>query len=124
MVSIPLFFFWGGTHAFVKIYLTELQYLYFGMALAITLFLNLLLSFQVVYVYDFLKKNDYDLIVSLHSAFVKLKTEKRRFFKISTLLFFSSFVPWVQTDWKLIFALTVTHLYLNLPQLKKVFLDL
>lgn len=119
LVSVPLFIFWGGTHSFVSIYYHEDQYLFLGMSLIIMLALSFLLCFQVVFSYFFLKPNNYELIATLQSSFNSIKDRRNEFLKITFLLFIFSFVPWLKSDWKLVFAVTATHLYLNRGQLKK-----
>lgn len=119
LVSIPLFVFWGGIHSFVTIYLREKQFLFLTMSLTVLLALSFLISFQVVFSYFFLKDNNYELIATLQASFNSIKERRYYFLKITCGIFALSFMPWLSSDWKLVFALTVTHLSLNRAQLKK-----
>ena len=119
LVSIPLFLFWGGVHSLVNLYFGEGQYFFFYMALFATLGINFLLCFQVIFSYSFLKSNDFELIASLQDAFSNIKNKKNEFIKSTLQLFLFSFIPWLSVEWKLVFAVTATHLYLNRYQLKK-----
>lgn len=122
LLSIPIFIFWGGVQSFVPIYFKQGQYLFCFMSLLLVFILNFILCLQVVFSYDFLESNRYELIPTLRATFHSIKTNKVKFTKHSLLFFFLSFVPWINLDWKLVFALTVTHLFLSPNQLKKVFL--
>ncbi len=115
---VPLLMFVGGIHSFVRIYMREGHYLFLTMASAVLLVLMLLLAFQIVFSYYFLEKNNFELIATLQDAFNSLKDRRREFFKIGILLFLFSYFPWLESDWKLVFAVTATHLYLNRARLK------
>jgi|GEM_PF-6839491 len=122
VVSLPLFLFLGGVHSFMTIYLAEGQYLFFFMAFSVTFFLCFLLNLQVVFAYWFLKKSNFELIATLQNAFNSIKERKMDFTKTMLLLFIFSFLPEINTDWKLVFAIMATHLYLNPAQVKKALL--
>lgn len=119
LVSVPLFLFWGGIQSFVAIYFRESQFLFLGMASVILLTLSSMLCFQLVFPYYFFKQNNFELVATLQDAFNSLKDRRGDFFRITVLLFILSFVPWLKTDWKLVFAVTVTHLVLNRALLKR-----
>jgi hypothetical protein len=121
-ISIPLFFFWGGVHSFVTIYFTEGQHLFFLMALTVSMALTLLLTFQVVFSYAFLEKNNFELIATLQDSFNEIHKNRAYFLKISSVLFVFSLIPCLSSDWKLVFAVTVTHLYLNRDRLRPALL--
>ena len=120
---VPLLMFVGGIHSFVRIYLREGQYLFLAMASVVLLVLMLLLSFQIIFSFYFLEKNNFEFIATLQNAFNSLKDRRREFFKIGLLLFIFSNVPWVESDWKLVFAVTATHLLLNRTRLKTAISD-
>lgn len=122
LLSIPIFLFWGGVQSFTLIYFKEAQYLFWFMSLTIVFILSFILCLQVVFSYKFLKANHYNSITTLQDTFNNMKNEKADFFKYSLILFICTFVPWLDTDWKLIFALMATHLSLNPSQSKKAFL--
>ncbi len=119
LVSIPLLLFWGGIHSFVTIYFGEGQLFFFITAFVVTMALSFLLSLQIVFSYWFLKQNNYEILATLQDAFNNIKNRKHDFLKITLLLFAFSFVPWLTADWKLVFAVTATHLYVNRTLLKK-----
>lgn len=119
LISIPLFFFWGGIHSFVTIYAKEQQYVYFAMALIVTAGLSFLLALQTIFPYWYLKANDFEAIATLQNVFNEIKNKKGDFVKITLILFILSFIPWFRTEWKLIFATMATHLFLHRGQLKK-----
>lgn len=119
LISIPLFFFWGGVHSFTTIYLRESRYLFFLMAGSVSFFLSFLIVFQIVFSYFYLAKNEFNVSATLQDEFNDIKNKKADLLKSALFLFIFSFVPWLTTDWKLVFAVTATHLYLNPSQLKK-----
>ena len=123
LISVPLFLFWGGVCSFVSVYLRENQFLLLAMAAAILLGLSFLLCFQVVFSYFFLHSNNYKLVGTLQESFTSIKIRRNDFLKISFLIFIFSFVPWLGSDWKLVFALTATHLFLNRDRTKTAFLN-
>lgn len=123
LVSIPLFLFWGGIHAFMTIYFVEKQYLFFLMAFSVTFALCFLLCLQTIFTYSFLSSSNFELIATLQNAFNNIKVRKTGFMRSLLLLFTLSFLPWLNTDWKLVFAVMGTHLYLNPDQVKKAFLN-
>ena len=123
LVSIPLFLFWGGIHAFMMIYFIEKQFFLFLMAFSVTLILCFLLCLQIIFSYNFLSSSNFELIPTLQNAFNNIKKRNNGFMKSVLLLFTLSFIPWLDTDWKLVFAVMGTHLYLNPEQVKKAFLN-
>lgn len=118
LISVPLFFFWGGIHSFIEIYAKEQQYIYLGMALTITLGLSFLLTLQTILPYAYLKTSNFEAITSIQNVFNEIKNKKSDFFRITLILFIFSFIPWFRTEWKLIFATMATHLFLHRGQLK------
>ncbi len=118
LVSVPLFLFWGGVSSFMPIYIRENQHLFLAMASVILLGLSFLLCFQVVFTYFFFEKNDFKLIATLEDSLHSVKMRRSEFIKISLMIFIFSMVPWLSSDWKLVFALTVIHLFLNRDRLK------
>ncbi len=123
LFSLPTFFFWGGIHSFVKIYLLEASWLYFLMATLVTFGLCLIVSLQAVLVFKHLKESNFNISSALQSTFNDIQKSKSQLFMTTGLLFVFSFVPFLLTDWKLIFAVTAIHLYLNWRQLKPALLS-
>lgn len=121
LLAIPTFIFWGAVQAFTMIYIKEAQYLFCFMTLLITFALSFILCLQVIFPYKHLKTNHYELIAALQGTFNNLKYEKTAFIKTTLLLFVLSWVPFISSDWKLIFSLTVIHLISNPLQTKRVF---
>lgn len=121
LVSVPLFFFWGGVHSFVLIYLKERQFVFFFMALIISAALTFLVSLQTVFSYYYLAAGRYELFATLNEAFNNIRSRRAEYLRITGLVFVFSFVPWLAADWKLVFAVTATHLYLSRLRLKTAF---
>lgn len=119
LVSLPVLFFWGGVHSFVFIYLKEKSYSLALMALSISMILSFIVAFQLIFTSQFLEKNEFSVSPSLSEAFNEIKKQKNRLFQIAGLIFLFSFVPYIASDWKLVFALTATVFYLNRSQLMK-----
>lgn len=123
LISVPLVFFWGGVHSFVTIYWSENQFVFLLMALTITAALTFLVSLQLVFSYYFLQRNNYELFATLNDAFNNIKTRRREYLQMTGLVFLFSFIPWFSVDWKLVFALMATHLFLERSQTKTALAD-
>lgn len=118
-VSVPLFFFWGGIHSFLGVYLNEGQFLFLIMAAVVSVAITAAVSFQIVFSYLFLEKNNFQVVATLQDAFNSLRDRKSEYFRIVGLMFVFSLIPFfLETDWKLVFAVMATHLYLNRHRLK------
>ncbi|MBC7419154.1 MAG: hypothetical protein H7328_00365 [Bdellovibrio sp.] len=120
LFCLPTFFFWGGIHSFVSIYSAEEHWLYFIMASVVTLGLCLIVSLQGIIIFDYLEESEFLIGPAFQKVFNDIQKSKGRLFKTTGLLFIFSFIPWLLTDWKLIFSVTATLLYLNWHQLKLV----
>jgi hypothetical protein len=120
-LTVPSFFFWGGAHSFVFIYLREGSILFAFMAAGISLSLSLLIAYQLIFCQQFLEKNDYSVTIALGEAFNEIRNKKGQLFSSTGLIFLFSFVPYLTTDWKLVFALTATLFYQHRLQLKTAF---
>lgn len=118
--SIPLFFFLGGIHSFVSVYFSDAQWLYFVFALTITYFLCFLANFFCFYVFNFLSQSHFNISGAYQAAFMSIKNEKKDLFAQTFIILILSFIPYLPTEWKIIFSLTVTQLYLHRFQLKLV----
>lgn len=116
--SLPTFFFWGGIHSFITIYLREGSWLHFSVATLVTLALCLIISLQTILVYKHLEDSNFLINSALQKTFNDIHKSKGPLFKTTGLLFIFSFIPWFSTDWKLIISVTATHLYLNWRRLK------
>ena len=120
LFSIPSFFFWGGARSFVSIYFFEQQYVLFLMSCVITFSLSFLIAIQSINSFLLLEANNFNVLKSIQSSFNSVKKNIKNLSKISVLIFIFSLIPIPGADWKLIFAVAATHLYLNWVQVKKV----
>jgi hypothetical protein len=116
--SLPTFFFWGGIQSFIKIYFHESNWLFFLMALVITYSLCLIVTLQCVLIFRFLQQAEFLIGPALQKTFNEIQNSKGLLFRTTSLLFILSFVPYLTTDWKLIFSVMATHLILNWRHLK------
>ncbi|MGZ3726746.1 MAG: hypothetical protein ACXWQQ_13145 [Pseudobdellovibrio sp.] len=121
LVSFPVLLFWGAAHSFVFIYLNDRSVIFALMAGSLSLCLSFLTAYQMFFVMEFLEKNDFAISASLQDAFNEIRNKKGHLLKIGSLIFIFSLVPFVAAEWKIVFSLTATLLYLNQPKLKKVF---
>ena len=119
LLSVPILFFWAGAHSFVDIYIRESSYLFSAMAMMISLSLCFLINFQLVFTYSFLQQNDYGVNATLQNAFNEIKNKRMDLLKSSLVLFIFTLIPFFTADWKLVFAVMATHLYLNFAEVKK-----
>ncbi len=119
ILTIPLFFFWGGAHSFVYIYLHESSWLMAVSASTISIGLTFILSCQLILSIDYLPKNDFKINRTLQASFTEIKQHRLFLLRSSSLLYFFSYVPWLREDWKLVFAFTATMAYLNRAELKR-----
>ena len=120
-LSLPFIFFWGSIHSFLFVYLAEKQFAFALMALCIDFCLCLIATIYFIFTFEVAAAVDYKAIKSLNAAFDSIKTIKATYFKISGLLLIFSFVPWLHSDWKIVFAIMATQLFLRQDQLKRVF---
>ena len=119
LISVPTLFFWAGAHSFVDIYIRESSFLFMAMAAFISLSLCFIINFQIIFSYNYLQKNDFNVNACLQNAFNEIKNKRRDLLISSLALFVFTLVPWLAADWKLVFAITVTLAYLNFDSVKK-----
>ena len=121
LVSLPLLLFWGSTHTFLFIYFKESNWLYFLIAFVLDVFLAVLATFYYIFIFLDSPKGEYRLSQTLDLAWHSLKAKKSLFFKYFGLLFLFSYCPILTAEWKLVFAIMATHLYLGRAHLRLVF---
>lgn len=118
-ISLPAIFFWGAIHSFTHIYMSEASPILGLMSSLVTFSVALMISFQLIFSQSYLEKNNFAVLNSLSEAFNEIRKEKKRLFQLAALLFIFSFVPVLDIDWKIVFALTATVFWQNRLQLKK-----
>ena len=123
LISFPVLLFWGATHSFVFIYLKDQSILFALMAASLSLCLSFIMAFEMFFAVEFFEKNNFEVSASLQNAFNEISNKKGHLLKIGSLIFVFSFVPFVAEEWKIVFSLTATLLYLNQQKLKKAFGD-
>lgn len=121
LFSVPLFFFWGGIHSFISIYLAEGAPTMALSASVISLSLTFVLVFQLIFSMNYLVEAEFNVTGAIQNAFNEIKNHYSDLLKTTAIVFVLSLVPWLHEDWKLVFALTVTLGYLNWSQLKLAF---
>ena len=120
-LSAPLFFFLGGIHSFISLYFKDGQWLYLLFALVITFFLFFLVNFFCFFVFRFLETSHFNISVAYQKAFIQIKNAKKGLFAQTFFLLVLSFVPYLTSEWKIIFSLMAFQLYRHRLQLKPVF---
>ncbi len=118
LFSIPVFFFAGGIQSFVQIYFLEGQWSFLFMAASISVLLSGLIGLQAIISFRYLTEARFQVGTTLQLVFNDIKNKKTQLYKTTGLVFILSFVPWLSTDWKLIFAVLMTQIILNWAQLK------
>lgn len=121
LISIPLLLFWGSIHSFLFIYLTETNYLFLIMTMLLDLSLCLAATVYFIFSFEAAGIVAYRLLPSLQKSWEIAKAKKLKFFQLSGSLFTITLIPWIGTDWKIIFAITAIHLFLSRNQLRQVF---
>jgi len=120
-LSIPFIFFWGSIHSFLFIYQKEnLWSMTLGAGL-LSLVLCLIGSIYFVFVFKVGESAEYQAIRTLRMSYKAIQTSRFDFFKISSILFVFSLIPALAAEWKIVFAITATHLYISRRQLPQVF---
>ncbi|MBC7466548.1 MAG: hypothetical protein H7256_11200 [Bdellovibrio sp.] len=121
LVSLPFVFFWGSIHSFLFVYLAEKQFLFSVMALFIDYCLCLIATIYFIFAFEVAATAEFKVIRSLKLGFDAIKTKKATYFKLSSLFLIFSLVPWLHADWKIVFAVMATQLFLHRHQLKQVY---
>ncbi len=117
LFSLPTFLFWGGVHSFIQIYFFEGHWGFLMMAMVIALALCLIVSLQCILIFKFLAQAEFHVGAALQETFNSIQKNKGLLFKTTGLVFIFSMIPWLTTDWKLIFSVMATSLYLNWDRL-------
>lgn len=118
--AIPLFFFFGAIHSFISLYFAEAQWLFLIFAFIVCYFLCFLVYFFTFFVFKFLVASQFNISATYQTAFMEIKNEKKDLFLQTFFILIFSFVPYLTTEWKIIFSLTVIQAYLHRSQLKQV----
>ncbi len=121
LCSTPLFFFLGGIHSFISLYYKEGQWLYLTFALVITYFLFFLVNFFCFFVFRFLEASQFKISVTYQKAFNDIHIVKKELLSQTFVLLILSFVPYLSSEWKIIFSLMAFQVYRHRLQLKPVF---
>ena len=121
LISTPLLLFWGSIHSFLFIHLTEANYLLLILTTILDLSLCMAATGYFIFSFEAAGTVEYKLLPSLQKSWEIAKAKKLRFFQISGSLFAITLIPWIGTDWKIIFAVTAIHLFLSRNQLQQVF---
>lgn len=121
LFSVPIFFFLGGIHSFLWIYLQEERWLFFLCALFICLCLFFLVNFLSFFSFCYLTQAHFKISPALQAAANDIKFKNKDLLTQTFILFVLSLVPWVNTEWKIIFSLMAYQLYSFRFQMKQVF---
>lgn len=121
IISVPMLLFWGSIHSFFFIYLKEQNWLFFFMTFALNCCLSIIAAVYFFFTFESVKNCNYRLIATLDTSWTECKKNKAHFFKISLIVFTFSLVPFLNPEWKIVFAIMATHLYLNRSRLQQVF---
>ncbi len=121
LISIPLVLFWSSIHAFLFIYFNEQAWVFLLMALILDFCLCLVAAIYFILTFQVAEEAQYQLIPSLKAATQQIRLAQKDYFSKSAILFLLSLVPFFASDWKIIFAITGTHLFLNRNRLKQVY---
>lgn len=121
LISVPLLLFWGSIHSFFFIYMKEQSWLFFLMTLALNCCLSMIAAIYFFFSFDSAANCNFQVISTLDASWAVCKKNKSHFFKISLIIFTFSLVPFLSAEWKIVFAVMATHLYLNRARLKQVF---
>ncbi len=119
--SLPFVLFWGSIHSFVFIYGKEENWIFFLMALTLSACLCFAGTIFYLFTFEVADNANFKLIASISQSWITAKEKKISFFKCSSVLFILTLVPVLRADWKIVFAVMATHLFLNRSRLKPVF---
>lgn len=121
LITVPFLLFWGSTHSFLFIYASEQNWPFLMMATSLNLCLCLIATICYVFTFEVATSANFQVLSSLHRAWIRVKEKKTEFFKNSGLLFLFTLIPIFNADWKIVFAIMAMHLFLNRHRLKQVF---
>ena len=121
LISVPLALFWSSIHEFLFIYFNEQAWVFFLMAFILDFCLCLLATIYFILAFQVAESSQYQLLPSLKAAIQQIRLDQKDYFLKSALLFLISLIPFFASDWKIIFTITATHLFLNRNRLKPVY---
>lgn len=121
LFSIPIFFFLGGIHSFLFVYARDSQWLFLLFSIFIGYCLFFIAHFLCFFVFNFLPQNQFKISIALQEAVAQVRLKKKDLLLQTSFLFILSLVPFLNTEWKIIFALMVYQLYSFRHQWKQVF---
>ncbi len=121
LLSIPVFFFLGAIHSFLFVYFHDSNWLFLIFAAFVAYGLFFLVNFFCFFAFEFLEKNNFQIMTTLQDAANDIQNKKRGLFIQTSYLFVLSLVPFINTEWKIIFSLMVYQLYSSRQYLKQVF---
>ena len=110
LLSMPLFLFISGVHSFLTIYISEQQWIFAGMTLAIIIPCTFLLSLQSLFIFDFIELEQFAIANAYDLAWSHIKKHKVKIFKQTAFSFLCSLIPWFSSDWKILFGLSCSAL--------------
>ena len=113
LLSAPLFLFISGVHSFFNIYTTEQQWIFAAMTLAIIIPCLFLLSLQSLFIFDFIELEHFAIAKAYDLAWNNIKKNKLKIFKQTAFSFLCSLIPWLSSDWKILFGLSCSALLTN-----------
>jgi len=119
--SIPIFFFLGGIHSFLFVYARDSQWLFLLFSIFIGYCLFFVANFLCFFTFKFLLQNQFKVAIAVQDAVANVRHKKRDLFMQTSFLFILSLVPFLNTEWKIIFSLMAYQLYSFRHQLKRVF---
>lgn len=121
LFSVPVFFFLGGIHSFVSVYAASAQWLFLIFSVFIVFCLFFLANFLCFFCFEYLTQSQFQISTAIQKAISEVHQKKRGLLLQTSILFFLSSMPFLNTEWKIIFALTALQFYLNRQKLKLVF---
>ncbi len=121
LLTVPFLIFWGSTHSFLFIYASEQNWPFLMMATSLNFCLSLIATISYVFTFEVASATNYQVLNSFQQAWTLAKERKIDFFRYSGLLFLFTLTPLFKADWKIVFAIMATHLFLNRHRLKLVF---
>lgn len=119
--SVPIFFFLGAIHSFIFVYFKNAHWLFLFFSIIITFGLFFLVSFFSFFAFGYLEQSQYKVIASLQAATNDIPHKKKGLLLQTFFLFIVSLVPFLNTEWKIIFSLMAYQLYSSRKHLKQVF---
>lgn len=120
LLTVPFLFFWGSTHSFLFIYASEQNWPFLLMATSLNFCLCLIGTVCYILTFEAASTANFKVIDSFQQAWILAKNKKIEFFRYSALLFVFTLIPLFNADWKIVFGIMATHLFLDRHRLKLV----